>query len=89
MVLNFVEETCFLETEGKLDQLDRHVDAEAQVKYERIDNNAKEWKTNEWKFSIGNVAIAAKRITKTNGKSPLAKSRFLISCDWERKKIRK
>lgn len=41
-ILNFIQETCFLKTEEKLDQLDRHVDAEAQVKYERIDNNAKE-----------------------------------------------
>lgn len=40
----------------------------AQVEHERIDNNAKEWKTNGWKFSVGNVAIAGKRITKTNGR---------------------
>lgn len=68
-IANFVEETCALTVEEKLD----HADAEAQVKHERMDNNAEEWKTNEWKFSVGNVAIAGKRITKTNDKSPFAK----------------
>lgn len=66
----------------------RHVDTEAQVEHERMDNNAKEWKTNEWKFSVGNVAIAGKRITKTNAVSPLAKIPISrIARDWERKKI--
>lgn len=41
-IANFIEETRFLKTEQKLDRLDRHVDAEAQVKHERMDNNAKE-----------------------------------------------
>lgn len=69
VIANFAEETCVLKVEEKLD----HVDAVAQVEHERMDNNAEEWKTNEWKFPVGNVAIAGKRITKTNGKSPFAK----------------
>lgn len=67
VIANFAKETCVLKVEEKLD----HVDA--QVEHERMDNNAEEWKTNEWKFPVGNVAIAGKRITKTNGKSPFAK----------------
>lgn len=67
VIVNFAEETCVLKVEEKLD----HV--EAQVEHERMDNNAEKWKTNEWKFPVGNVAIAGKRITKTNGKSPFAK----------------
>lgn len=57
----------------KVEEKSDHVNAEAQVEHERMDNNAEEWKTNEWKFPVGNVAIAGKRITKTNGKSPFAK----------------
>jgi len=43
VIANFIEEMCVLKVEEKLD----HVDAEAQVEHERMDNNAKGGVKNE------------------------------------------
>ena len=68
-----LKKTRFAKIEEKPDRPDRHVDSRERNMNEWIIMRRNEKRTNE-DFSIGNVAIVGKRITKTNGRSPLVKN---------------